>query len=285
MTKLVAVGTLVLAALVSGCATGIVNKPPSDVTETSATVNGIVWTTDGGQVSYWVEYGTTDAYDKLTTHQTTSVAEDKPHDVSVPLEGLSPATTVHYRLCAEDAQAGTCSKDATLSTGDSVVGEARQCAGGQEPPCEDFGGLGPIQDILTVDARSTASGDIPSGTIEVGFSRASRGASGYSGQVTCLHVADEVAIVGALGQHFGPFEADNFPAAFVVRVTDGGGPGSRRDTWELLDSEGGFEEPPPPALTNCASFANQPPSQSAGVNQEGDVHVTDVEPQPTSQGD
>ena len=95
MRRLVAVGTLVLAAaLASGCATGFVNKPPSDVTETSATVNGFVWTSDGGEVSYWVEYGTTTAYDRETTHRTANVAEDTPHDVSIPLTGLTPSTTV-----------------------------------------------------------------------------------------------------------------------------------------------------------------------------------------------
>ena len=166
MRRLCGIATLfVAAAVVSGCATGIVNKPTSDVTETSATVNGIVWTTDGGDVSYWVEYGTTTAYDRETTHQTADVAEDKPHDVSIPLAGLTPATKWHYRICAEDAQVGTCSKDATLFTGDSVVGEAAQCAGGIEPPCQDFGGLGPIQDILTVDAQSSPSGNNPSGTL------------------------------------------------------------------------------------------------------------------------
>jgi hypothetical protein len=271
---------MVVAAVLfaSGCATGIVNKQPTYITDVSATVNGLVWTTDGGEVSYWVEYGTTTAYGQETTHQTVDVAEDTPHDVSVPLADLSPAATIHYRLCAEDAQAGTCSKDATLSTGDSVVGEARQCAGGVEPPCQDIG-VGPIRDVLTADAHSTASGNDPSGTIEIGLSRGSRGATYYTGAVTCLHVADDVAIVGALGQHSGgAFEADNYPVAFVVRVTDGGGPGSRDDTWEFLYSEGQYEAPPPPAPTDCPSYAADPPDPYPfpGVNQEGDVVVTDA---------
>jgi hypothetical protein len=96
--------------------------------------------------------------------------------------------------------------------------------------------------------------------------------------VTCLHVADDLAIVGALGQHFGPFELDHFPVAFVVRVTDGGGLGSRQDTWELLDSEAGeFGGPPPPAPSDCAGFVTEPPLPSPGVNQDGDLAVTDVE--------
>jgi hypothetical protein len=103
-----------VTAVASGCATGLVNKPPSNVTDTSATINGIVWTTDGGEVSYWVEYGPTSSYGQETAHQTAEVAEDTPHDVSIPLDGLGGADTWHYRLCAKDAQAGTCSRDATL---------------------------------------------------------------------------------------------------------------------------------------------------------------------------
>ena len=107
MRRLCGIATLVVVAVsASGCAAGIVNKPPSDVTETSATVNGIVWTTDGGEVAYWVEYGTTTAYGQETAQRTTKLAEDTPHDVSIPLDGLTPSTTWHYRICAEDAQAG-----------------------------------------------------------------------------------------------------------------------------------------------------------------------------------
>ena len=104
-------------AFASGCATGFVNKQPTYVTDVSATVNGIVLTTVGGPTSYWVEYGRTTAYGKTSAHRTTSVTKNTAHDVSVPIDGLSGGTTWHYRLCAQDAQAGTCSKDQTLRTG------------------------------------------------------------------------------------------------------------------------------------------------------------------------
>jgi hypothetical protein len=173
-------GLLLVAALASGCATGIVNKPPSDVTETSATVNGIVWTTVGGEVSYWVEYGTSTAYGQETTHRTVDVAEDTPHDVSIPIAGLGGATTWHYRLCAEDAQAGTCSKDATLLTGDSVVGSGTTGGG--------------FDVSFDIDAHSGPLGENPTGI--AGLERVRDPFTSLRGSVTCLTVTGPRAVIG-----------------------------------------------------------------------------------------
>jgi hypothetical protein len=195
MRRLCGIATLVVVAgVASGCATGFVNKPPSEVTETSGTINGMVWTTDGGEVAYWVEYGTTTAYDQETTHETAQVAEDTPHDVSIPLSGLTPSTTWHYRLCAEDAQAGTCSKDATLFTGDSVNGTA-QSAGGLP---------------FRFNAHSGPSGEDPGGTIEL---LNEDGSSAISASVVCLAVDGNratirVNVVSLFEQFF--FVEDNY---------------------------------------------------------------------------
>jgi hypothetical protein len=282
MRKLVAVGTLVLtAALASGCATGIVNKPPSDVTGTSATVNGIVWTTDGGDVSYWVEYGTTTDYGQETAHQTAKVAEDTPHDVSIPLKGLTPATTWHYRLCAEDAQAATCSRDATLFTGDSVTGFAHECF--EDPGC-DFQPPRRPSGELSAFAHSGPTGEAPAGTMAfqewvvdyaVGYL--------YQTGVSCLAVSGNTAIVGVAGTATQVRFSFRTWVAGHIRVTDGGGVGSRQDTFEFDLELGPFLPPPPlpwPAgPTDCSSF------QGDGLvysNQSGDLVVTDVDPLPSS---
>jgi Tol biopolymer transport system component len=117
LRKLVGIAAVVLVtAFGSGCATGLVNKEPTYVTDISATVNGIVWTTVGGETSYRVEFGTTTAYGRETVHRTATVAQNTAHDVSIPVAGLNPRTAYHYRLCARDSQAGSCSADAILRT-------------------------------------------------------------------------------------------------------------------------------------------------------------------------
>jgi Tol biopolymer transport system component len=107
---------VLVAVLASGCATGFVGEP-TYVSDTGATANGFVWSTSGGSTSYWVRYGETDAYGQETAHRSIDVAEDTPVDVSVPVAGLSADTTYHYQLCALDSAGGSCSADATLTTG------------------------------------------------------------------------------------------------------------------------------------------------------------------------
>ena len=194
MSRLLALAALgLVAALASGCATGFVGTP-TNITGTSATINGIVWTTDGGDVTYWVEYGTTTAYDQETAARTVGVAEDAPHDVSAPLAGLTPSTTWHYRICAEDAQAGTCSKDATLFTGDSVTGS----------------GVAAINDVIVeVDAHSGPSGESAGGSFAFTIS-----GTRQEFPVSCLHLSGNTAVVGT------GFAAGG-AAAGLVRIVDG----------------------------------------------------------------
>jgi hypothetical protein len=242
MRKLLALAaSLAVAVLTSGCATAFV-KPPSDVTETSATVNGFVWTTDGGEVSYWVEYGTTTAYDRESTHRTAAVAEHTPHDVSVPLGGLTSSTTWHYRICAEDAQAGACSKDATLFTGDSVTGTAR-VAGGTP---------------FRFDAHSGSSGESPGGTIEL---LNDDGTSAIAASVICLAVDGNRATirVDVLGL-----------AETVFFVEDNDGSGTDR-FWGLS----GQSVPAACPFDPPAGVTLQPVVQ-------GNIHVVDAQPSPTS---
>ncbi len=122
----------------------------------------------------------TTAYGRETIHQTTNVAEDKPHDVSIPLAGLTPSTMWHYRLCAKDAQAGTCSKDATVFTGDSVVGSGTTGGG--------------FDVTFDIDAHSGPAGENPTGT--AGLERVSFPFTSLRGRVTCLNVTGNRAVIG-----------------------------------------------------------------------------------------
>ena len=113
MTPTLAIGLVVAAgAAVSGCAAGFAGSP-TYVTDTSATINGLVATTDGGATAYWVEYGTETAYDHQSAHRTRTVPGKSSFLVSIPIAGLSPSTTYHYRVCSD-----RCSDDAAFRTDD-----------------------------------------------------------------------------------------------------------------------------------------------------------------------
>jgi Tol biopolymer transport system component len=103
---------LVLAAgvAVSGCAAGFPGSP-TYVTDISATINGLVATTDGGSTPYWVEYGTDTSYEHESAHRTRTVPEKSSFLVSIPIAGLSRSTTYHYRVCSE-----RCGDDSTFTT-------------------------------------------------------------------------------------------------------------------------------------------------------------------------
>jgi phosphodiesterase/alkaline phosphatase D-like protein len=76
--------------------------PATDVASTSATLNGKVTPNDDAGASFRFEWGTTTAY-AGTPQPTGSVpAGDTPQAVSQPLTGLTPATTYHFRLCADN---------------------------------------------------------------------------------------------------------------------------------------------------------------------------------------
>jgi len=52
---------LLLAAFVSGCAVGLPVEP-SNVTTSGVTLNSRVYTSSGGDVTYWFRYGSSTAY-------------------------------------------------------------------------------------------------------------------------------------------------------------------------------------------------------------------------------
>jgi parallel beta-helix repeat protein len=77
---------------------------PWGVAGTRAAVFGTVVSDTGGQVEYWVEYGSSSGYGSQTEHQTATVQQNAPHGVLVSIDGLQRSTTYHYRVCARDSQ-------------------------------------------------------------------------------------------------------------------------------------------------------------------------------------
>jgi hypothetical protein len=80
---------IALLATVLAAAAGATTLPASDITNTTATLNGSV---EGATSAHFV-YGTTTAYDLATANQTVA---DGP--VSAPVDTLSPNTTYHFKL-------------------------------------------------------------------------------------------------------------------------------------------------------------------------------------------
>jgi hypothetical protein len=109
----------------SGCATGLTGSP-NHVENDFANIEGGVVSTAGGEVDYWVQYGTTTAYGSQTTPDTVSVAQNAPTSVTVVVSGLQRATLYHYRFCAEDddqPDGPGCGEDRTFTTQSFACGE------------------------------------------------------------------------------------------------------------------------------------------------------------------
>ncbi len=110
---------LALAGLAaSGCA--VANpKPATLVTGAGATLNGDVHSNLAGNTQYWWRFGTTAGYGSETPHRTIAISDNQAHPVSEPLSGLSPSTTYHVQMCAQDGESpprAVCSKDGTFTT-------------------------------------------------------------------------------------------------------------------------------------------------------------------------
>jgi parallel beta-helix repeat protein len=96
---------VVLSGLVlySGCALGQTGSTWR-VAGTRAAVFADFVSNTGGEVEYWVEYGTGTGYGSQTAHATQTVQKNVPGAAIVSITGLQRSTTYHYRVCAQDSR-------------------------------------------------------------------------------------------------------------------------------------------------------------------------------------
>jgi hypothetical protein len=87
---------------------------PTAVTGTSATLTGTV-DPNGHSSNWYFEYGTTTGYGVKTSPQSTGASVGS-RTVSVPIGGLTPGTTYHFRLVATSSAGTSFSADATFAT-------------------------------------------------------------------------------------------------------------------------------------------------------------------------
>jgi hypothetical protein len=134
--------------------------------------------------------------------------------------------------------------------------------------------------VLGIDARSGPSGENAAGTATWHIG----GGLGptWDASVSCLAVTGNIAVIGFSGTLF--FFGEGSPVAGLIRVVDGGGPGSGQDSFEWAETSGAPGGPPIPGPTDCSSYpARFGPSFIVAFNRTGgNIVVTDTKPVPIS---
>src|SRR5262249_29166740 len=88
----------------------------SNVQTDGATVSATI-TPAGSVASYWVEFGTTNAYGEVLPEPPGETTDNlAPEDISVAIAGLTPGPTYHYRVAAENVGGVTNGSDHTFTT-------------------------------------------------------------------------------------------------------------------------------------------------------------------------
>ena len=91
-----------VAAVAAGCGVGI-RGTATQITTSSAVLNGRVVSTAGGLTSYYFEYGR-DGQLQQTPEGSIDVAKGFAARVSAPVDGLEPGGPYRFRVCAEDSE-------------------------------------------------------------------------------------------------------------------------------------------------------------------------------------
>jgi len=108
------VALMTVPPLAGASSTTATTGEASDLTASSATLNGYIYPGDQ-QTSYYYQYGLTTAYDQQTTPTGLSSTTQTTH-VLVSVAGLSVYTTYHYRVVAVNAAGTTDGQDRTFTT-------------------------------------------------------------------------------------------------------------------------------------------------------------------------
>ncbi len=132
MRLVLALSAIAVGLVVSSCAVGV-RDSPTEVTKTSATLNGKVLSSTGGPGSWYIEYGPTEARAEKTPTRTIDFEAGEIEPVSEPVDELEPGTIYHYAVCAEDGEnpgEAFCSPDKTFRTqSDIVITLTQTCLG------------------------------------------------------------------------------------------------------------------------------------------------------------
>jgi hypothetical protein len=112
----------VLALVVSSCAIGV-RKAPSEVTETTATLNGNAVSTIGGPGSYLFFFGPAENAWRATPRHNIDFGTGSEVPLSLSVTGLEPGTTYRFKACAGDAENPDpqCSRTHTFKTAGTGV--------------------------------------------------------------------------------------------------------------------------------------------------------------------
>lgn len=185
---------------------------------------------------------------------------------------------------AVTALVGSAVAQAQAPPGDSVTGAGS--INHVDNPCAPSPECGPSFGTFNFDARSGPSGENPTGTVS-GHIGGGAGAT-WSGEVTCLSVTGNTALIGFTGLSVGPVA---YHFAGLIRAVDvGSAAGAPFDTFESAERHGevaiGSGEPPGeplPGPTDCSSYPSTfPILQAAVIVVGGDIVITDTRPVPVS---
>jgi hypothetical protein len=102
------------ATFTASSAPTVVTKPASNVSDTSARLNGTV-APNGQATTAYFEYGTTTSYGAKTTAQSISASAGTTN-ASIVLAGLKPGTVYHFRLVATNAAGTSAGVDGAFAT-------------------------------------------------------------------------------------------------------------------------------------------------------------------------
>jgi hypothetical protein len=160
-------GLLICLALAVSASAVAIAAPPgattnaaTDVTATTATLNGTVVT--DGATTYHFEWGPTTAYGSSSPETSVTGGGPNGKSVSDQIAGLQPSTTYHFRIVARNAEGPTNGADMTFTTpaagpNDNVLSIAKN------PKTVTFGNpvtisgrlTGPNSGGVTVELEST----------------------------------------------------------------------------------------------------------------------------------
>jgi hypothetical protein len=138
---------------------------PSGHTDSSALLAGSV-NPNGSATTYRFEWGKTTGYGKVAPFpDRTAGSGGIAVDVIQPIGGLEPASTYHYRLCAENAFGVSCGGDQAFSTRSPFAGFADRAYEQVTPPgrLRDSGGIGVLGKFNAIAATAADGGAIAYG--------------------------------------------------------------------------------------------------------------------------